>query len=56
MQSQRQTKGLFEKLASDDDLAASQQPQPIGLFNLPKPKAQSLVSTHAWKNFDAKDS
>ena len=51
----KQTKGLLEKLASDDDLTASHQPQPLGLFNLPDPKAQGLLSTHAWKNFDFKD-
>ena len=55
MQSQRQTKGLLEKLASDDDLTASQQSQPIRLFNLPKPKPQGLLSTHAWEIFDTKD-
>ena len=55
MQSQRQTKGLLEKLAGDDDLTAYQQPQPLGLFNLPEPKAQGLLSKHAWKNFDFKD-
>ena len=53
MQSQRQTKGLFEKLASDDDLTASQQSQPLGLLNLPEPKAQGLLSTHDWEIFDA---
>ena len=51
----RQTKGLLEKLASDDDLTTSQQPQPLGLFNLPEPKPQGLLSTHAWKIFDVKD-
>ena len=55
MQSQRQTKGLLEKLASDDDLTASQQPTPFGLFNLPKQKPQGLLSTHAWEIFDAQD-
>lgn len=51
----RQTKGLLEKLSSDDDLTASQQTQPLGLFNLPEPKPQGLLSTHACKNFDFKD-
>ena len=51
----RQTKGLLEKLASDDDLTASQQTQPLGLFNLPEPKPQGLLSTHAWEIFDARD-
>ena len=55
MQSQRQTKGLLEKLASDDDLTTSQQAQPLGLFNLPEPKPQGLLSTHAWETFDAKN-
>ena len=51
----RQTKGLLEKLASDDDLTVSQQPQPLGLFNLPKPKPQGLLCTLAWEIFDYKD-
>ena len=52
----KRTKGLLEKLASDDDLTVSQQPQPLGLFNLPVPKPQGLLSTHVWKIFDAQDS
>ena len=55
MQSQRQTKGLLEKLSSDDDLTASQKPQPLGLFNLPEPKPQGLLNTHAWEMFDIKE-
>ena len=49
----KQTKGLLEKLSSDDDLTAYQKPQPLGLFNLPEPKPQGLLSTHAWEIFDA---
>ena len=52
----KQTKGLLEKLSSDDDLTVSQQPQTLGLFNLPVPKPQGLLSTHAWEIFDAQDS
>ena len=52
----RQTKGLLEKLSSDDDLKAFQKPKPLGLFNLPEPKPQGLLSTHAWEIFDAQDS
>ncbi len=44
-----------EKLCSDDDLTAYQNPQPLGLFNLPEPKPQGLLSTHAWEIFDSKD-
>ena len=55
MQSQRQTKGLLEKLASDDDLTASQQPETFGLFNLPETKFQGLLGTNAWEIFDTKD-
>ena len=51
-----QTKGLLEKLASDQDLATSLQLQPLGLFNLPEPKLQGLLSTHAWEIFDTQDS
>ena len=51
----KQTKGLLEKLASDDDLTASQKPQPLGLFNLPEPKPQGLLSKHDWEIFDTKD-
>ena len=51
----KRTKGLLEKLSSDDDLTVSQQPQTLGLFNLPEPKPQGLLSKHAWKNFDFKD-
>ena len=51
----RQTKGLLQKLASNDDLTTSQQPTPLGLFNLPEPKPQGLLSTHAWEVFDVKD-
>lgn len=50
----KQTKGLLEKLASEDELMASQQLQPLGLFNLPEPKPQGLLSTHAWEIFDNK--
>ena len=46
---------ILEKLAGDDDLMTSHQPKPLGLFNLPKPKAQGLLSTHAWEIFDTKD-
>jgi hypothetical protein len=53
MQSQRQTKGLLEKLSSDDEFTASQKPIPLGLFNLPEPKPQGLLSTHDWEIFDA---
>ena len=55
MQSQRQTKGLLEKLAGDDDLMTSQQPTPLGLFNLPEQKPQGLLCTLAWEIFDYKD-
>ena len=51
----RQTKGLLEKLTSDDDLTTSQKLIPFGLFNLPEPKPQGLLSTHAWEVFDVKD-
>ena len=51
----RQTKGLLQKLASNDDLTTSQQPTPLGLFNVPEPKHQGLLSTHAWEVFDVKD-
>ena len=51
----KQTKGLLKKLSSDDDLTASQKPQPLGLFNLPEPKPQGLLSKHAWETFDAKN-
>ena len=51
----KQTKGLLEKLSSDDDLMTSHQPTALGLFNLPKPKPQGLLSTHAWETFDAKN-
>ena len=51
----RQTKGLLEKLASDDDLTTSQKPIPFGLFNLPETIPQGLLSTHAWEIFDARD-
>ena len=51
----KQTKGLLEKLAGDDDLTASQKPIPFGLFNLPKPKPQGLLSTHAWETYDFKN-
>ena len=52
----KRTKGLLEKLASDDDLSVSQQPQTLGLFNLPVPKPQGLLGINSWKDFDAKDS
>ena len=52
----KQTKGLLEKLASEEDLTTSQQAQPLGLFNLPEPKTQGLLSTHDWEIFDNKDS
>jgi len=52
----KQTKGLLQKLSSDDDLTVSQQPQPLGLFNLPVPKPQGLLSTHAWEFIDFKNS
>ena len=55
MRLKRQTKGLLEKLAGDDDLTASQKPIPFGLFNLPKPKPQGLLSTQAWEIFDAQE-
>ena len=48
----KQTKGLLEKLAGKDDLMTSHQPTPLGLFNLPEPKPQGLLSTHAWEMFD----
>ena len=51
----KQTKGLLEKLAGDDDLMTSHQPTPLGLFNFPEPKPQGLLSTHAWEVFDVKD-
>ena len=52
----RQTKGLLEKLASDDDLTTSQKPIPFGLFNLPETIPQGLLSTHAWEFIDFKNS
>lgn len=51
----KQTKGLLEKLANDEELTTSQKPIPLGLFNLPEPKPQGLLSTHAWEIFDAQD-
>ena len=51
----KQIKGLLEKLASEDDLTTSQQSTPLGLFNVPEPKPQGLLSTHAWEVFDVKD-
>ena len=51
----RQTKGLLEKLSSDDEFTASQKPIPFGLFNLPEPKPQGLLNTRAWEIFDAED-
>ena len=52
----KQTKGLLEKLACEDDLTASQQPQPLGLFNLPEPKPQGLLGINSWKVFEVKNS
>lgn len=51
----KQTKGLLEKLSSDDDLTASQKPQPLGLFNLPEPQSQGLLSINSWETFDFKN-
>ena len=48
----RQTKGLIEKLASEDDLTTSQQPEALGLLNFSEPNPQGLLSTHVWEIFD----
>ena len=46
----KQTKGLLEKLASEDDLTASQQPVPLDLLNQPETIPHGLLNTNTWKN------